>query len=318
MHFLKNEFFCLFLLFLLVACTHEATNDMDQSVKEVMDDVITRLYQEVPSESYDSIDEEYMLNFLTKEEKEVLSTKYQYFKVNVPVRVSLMRSKGQQIIPFWLRDSGFVKTEGVVKNDEYEYEVWQKDFEAGWVNLGINGFDMHRVVYFITVGPVNPTDTLEISNYYPSDYSIETMQKGAFTYHDWSGLLITEFPEALAGQRLFTTVRGRAREAHVKGAFRETKYPSSLKPDQILLTWSEDPATSMDVQWRTSNEVPDGIVKYWKEGQSDTLISEASRFVVEDRMLFNDRYVHRFTAELDSLASGKNYNYIVGSSAEKS
>lgn len=318
MHFLKSVFFNLTLLVLSIACVHEATNSGDQSVKEVMDSVITRLYQEVPSESYGSIDEKFMLNFLTDEEKAVLSTRYQYLKVNVPVRVSLMRSKSQQIIPFWLKNSGFVKTDGVVTNDEYEYEVWQKDIEAGWVNLGINGFDMHRVVYFITVGPVNPTDKLEISDYYPSDYSIEVMHRGAFTYHDWSSLLITEYPEELDGQKLFTTVRGRAREAHVKGAFRETKYPSSLNPDQVLLTWSKDPSKSMDIQWRTSNEVLDGIVKYWVEDQTDTLISEASRFEMEDRMLFNDRYVHRFTSEVADLKSGTTYHYTVGSPTKNS
>jgi len=288
------------------------------SVKEVMDEVITRIYNEVPSESYNSIDEDFILNFLTDEEKAVLSNRYQYFKVNVPVRVSLMRSKSQQIIPFWLKTSGFIKREEVVKNDEYEYEVWQKDFDQGWVNLGINGFDMHRTVYFVAVGPTNPNDQLEISDYYPSEYSIEVMQKGAFTYHDWSSLLISEFPKEMDGQKLLTTVRGRAREAHVKGAFRETKYPSSAKPDQILQTWSKDPSNSIDLQWRTSNKVKDGMVKYWIAQEPDTQILEASRFVMEDRMLYNDRYIHRFTSDLGGLKAGKTYNYMVGSQVEKS
>ena len=70
-----------------------------------MDDVITRLYQEVPEERYDAIDEEFMLDFLSDEEEKVLATQYQYFKVNVPARVSLMRSKNQKVKPS-LKEAG--------------------------------------------------------------------------------------------------------------------------------------------------------------------------------------------------------------------
>jgi len=283
-------------------------------VKEVMDDVITRLYQEVPEEKYNAIDEEFMLDFLSADEEKVLATQYQYFKVNVPVRVSLMRSKNQKVKPFWLDKAGFSKTDGIVRNEVYAYEVWQKDFEPGWVNLGINGFDMHRTVYFVSVGPVNPDDKLEITDYYPSQYEIITMRQGAFTYHDWSSLYIEDLPEELVGQQLFTTVRGRAREAHVMGAFRETKFPSSQKPDQILLTWSGDPSSSVNIQWRTSIDIVDGMAKYWMAGTNDTLMVDAKKFVMEDRMLYNDRYIHRFTANPEQLQGGSTYEYIVGSS----
>src|SRR5690606_31614290 len=101
------------------------------------------------------------------------------------------------------------RTELSVKNDTgYEYEVWQKDFPAGNVELGINGFDKHRPVYFISVGPQNPGDALTITDVYPSQYELAVMKVGAFTYHDWSDLLLTEVPDQLVGQQLFTTVRG--------------------------------------------------------------------------------------------------------------
>jgi hypothetical protein len=300
-------------LLLFFSCKDQPQAEQNLSVKNVMDDVITRLYKEVPPEKYNTIDDGYMLNFLTVEEKSVLATKYQYFKVNVPVTVSLIRDVNQATTPFWLEDSGFNKTGGTVKNEVYQYEVWQKDFEPGWVNLGINGFDMHRTVYFISVGPKNKEDKLEITEVYPSKYSLETMKKGAFTYHDWSDLEITEFPEELEGQTLFTTVRGRAREAHVKGAFRKTKFPSSKLPDQILLTWSKNPVNSIDIQWRTDTSTKNGIVKYWIKNTGDTLTLTAGKIVSEDRMLYNDRYIHRFTANLSQLKGDSTYEYKVGS-----
>ena len=300
-------------LLVFISCKDQKEKNENLSVKNVMDDVITRLYKEVPPENYKAIDDDYMIGFLSEQEKSVLATKYQYFKVNVPVTVSLIRDVNQATVPFWLEDSGFSRTDGIVKNEVYQYEVWQKDFEAGWVNLGINGFDMHRPVYFISVGAKNPGEVLKITDVYPEKYSRGIMEEGAFTYHDWSDLKITEFPKELEGQILFTTVRGRAREAHVKGAFRKTRFPSSNTPDQILLTWSENPINSMDIQWRTDMTIEDGMVKYWIKNKSDTLKVIANSIVSQDRMLYNDRYIMRFTANLSQLEDNSIYEYQVGS-----
>lgn len=297
----------------LISCKEQPKEVQSLSVKNVMDKAITKLYKEVSPEKFNTIDDEFMLSFLTKQEKKILSTKYQYFKVNVPVTVSLMRDIKQPTLPFWLEASGFKKTEGIVKNKVYQYEVWQKDFEPGWVNLGINGFDMHRTVYFICVGARSKEDKLKISEIYPSQFIIETMKEGAFTYHDWDELEITDFPKEMEGHSLFTTIRGRAREAHVKGAFRKTEFPTSKNPDQILLTWSKSPINSIDIQWRTNTKVGGGTVKYWLKGKEDTLIVEASKIMTEDRMLYNDRYIHRFTAFLDGLLDNSEYEYKVGS-----
>ena len=278
-----------------------------------MDDMVSRLYQTLSSEQLDTIGSAYILNYLTEKEKLVLATKYWYFNVNFPVTVSLMRDMGQKNAPFWLKTSGFKKTGMVVRNVHSTYEVWQKDFDAGRVELGINGFDKHRPVYFISVGPQDPENILEITGIFPEGQHLDTMKTGAFTYHDWDELILEEVPDGLAGQILFTTIRGRAREAHLTGAFRATPYPSGVKPDQVMLTWSGDPSTSIDIQWRTNTSVPDGSIKYWLNGNYDTLISVANLELMEYRLLQNDRYVHRFTAHLDHLQSGASYSYQVGS-----
>jgi len=310
---LIQRIFILSSIILFISCKNQPKQEQDLTIKDVMDKVITRLYKEVPEDKFSAIDDDFMLNFLSEDEKNVLATKYQYFKVNVPVTVTLIRNIVQPTVPFWLEESGFKKTDGIVKNEVYEYEVWQKDFEPGWVNLGVNGFDLHRTVYFVTVGAKNKNDTLNITDVYPSEFPTETMGKGAYIYNDWDTLVITEFPKELEGQVLFTSVRGRAREAYVKGAFRKTKFPTSTSPDQLLLTWSKDPVNSIDIQWRTNTTVKDGIVKYWLNGKTDTMTTTASKIIIEDRMLYNDRYIHRFTANLENLNPGSAYNYKVGS-----
>lgn len=306
-------YWCCLMLF-LISCQPSKPPSADLTISQVMDNVITRLYEQVPPEKYDSIDDRFLMNFIREEEREVLATRYQYFTVNVPITVSLMRHKDQQALPFWLASSGFEKTTDVIKNAEgYEYEVWKKNIDAGTVELGINGFDKHRPVYFISVAPQKPGENLKITSMYPTQYNLDTLKPGAFTYHDWSGLLLTEVPEKMDGQVLFTTVRGRAREAHVIGAFRKTPFPSSAMPDQVMLTWSGPAQTTMDIQWRTNTSIPDGTVRYWKKGDQDTMMVEATRQLIQDRMLYNDRYIHRYTAQLDSLAPGSNYAYQVGS-----
>lgn len=306
---------CLFLflvVIVLLGSCKKSDAPVSGTVSSVMDSVITRLYAQFPPEKYASVNDEFLLGFLSDEEKKVLSTRYQYFKVNVPVTVSLMRDQAQKVLPFWLETSGFKKTELLVSNEEYTYEVWQKNFDAGLVELGINGFDKHRPVYFVSVAPQDGNAALEITDVYPANYNSDTLRVGAFTYHDWSGLELTEIPESLEGQIYFTTVRGRAREAHVVDAFRKTPYPSSEQPDLITLTWSESPKTSINVQWRNAATVQEGVVRYWKEGRRDTLRTAATKIELEDRMLYNDRYVNHFTAALKGLSPGTKYSYQVG------
>ncbi len=302
-------------LLALVSCKVSSEKEVgSETVKEVMDAVVTRLYAQLTPAQLDTISETFIKGFLTAGEKEILASRFWNFEVNQPVTVSLMRHEKQETVPFWLEESGFVNTGKFVKNDHYTYEVWQKDFEAGKVNLGVNGFDKHRPVYFITVAPKGkPQEELKISNVFPENQQFEKCRVGAFTYHDWDELRLTEVPRELEGQVLFTTVRGRAREAHLVKAFRQTLHPSTTVPDQILLSWSGSPESSMDIQWRTSPSVKEGLVKYWKRGASDTLTTKAGVFEMEDRLLQNDRYVNRFTATLTGLSPGVSYTYKVGS-----
>ena len=308
MNFKKPIYFAVLILHLMAFCSAPT---QELTVKDVMDKVVSRFYSDFELSQLDTIGTDFILHYLLEEEKKVLSTGYWFFDVNVPVTVSVMRDAAQQVVPFWLEEAGFQKTPLRVKNTHSVYEVWQMDFEAGRINLGINGFDKHRPVYFISIGTQNPEDHLEINPIFPKQQHFETMQVGAFTYHDWSGLTLTEVPDELNGQVLLTTIRGRAREAHLIGAFRTTDFPSSEHPDQVLLTWSGDPETTMDVQWRSSTAVNQGGVSYWMKGSQDTLTTAAEKFIMEDRLLQNDRYIHRFTARLTDLQPGTSYEYRV-------
>lgn len=285
------------------------------AIAAVMDDLLTSLSAGRDLEAMASLDNAAILAALTDEQRRILATEYWQFDVNVPVVVSVVRDTDQKEAPFWLQEYGFEKTAMTVRNESYTYEVWRKSFPAGHIGLGINGFDRHRPHYFVGVGPQTPGETVTISNTVPSPQDVYTFTKGATVYLDWPDLVLTEVPEALEGNRLLPTIRGRAREAELIGAFRETLYPATPSADMAVLTWSGDPKTTQTIQWRTSTssampsrvqfrikEVPDAP---WTTTDGDTT-------ELYDRNIVNDKRVRWHTVTLKGLEPGTVYEYAIG------
>lgn len=311
----RLSFYWLFVFSLLTFCNQKNTELPD--LKSTIDGIVTRLYAEIPADSLNLLTEDFFHGYLTEKEKSVMSSQYWILEVNQPVRISLMRHVDQKILPFWLPNSGFEKTDLLVKNELSTYEVWQKEEKSGKINLGINGLDKHRPVYFISLSPLEKNKKLEIKPIFPAQQHFETFEPGAFTYHDWDGLKITEVPESLLGDVLLTTIRGRAREAHLVHAFRSTDFPSSSTPDLTVLHWDSDPKTSISVNWRTGPTITEGHVKYWVKGSTDTLTKASTGLEIEDRLLQNDRFTLRHTAGLTGLKSGTSYEYFIGTEPEE-
>ncbi|HEO69866.1 MAG TPA: metallophosphoesterase, partial [Candidatus Hydrogenedentes bacterium] len=86
-------------------------------------------------------------------------------------------------------------------------------------------------------------------------------------------------------------------------------------PDQVTLTWNDDPRTTQTVQWRTDTSVKDGVVRLREAGDQEWVSMPAAMDPVEDRLLMNDRYIHHYTAVLRNLKPGTTYTYRVGSPA---
>lgn len=284
------------------------------STTETLDAIVERLYATHPTEALAALDDAAIHRFITNDEREILATRHLHFRVSAPAMVSVMRHADQAIVPFWLEEAGFEKTDLEVTNTEnWRYEVWQKQVEPGLVGLGINGFDRHRPHYFVSVGPVDSNGRVELTDLHPAEFSIGTMHEGAFTYHDWDSLLLKAVPKEIRGHTLLRTIRGRAREAHLVGGFRETPHPAGPQPDLVLLTWSEDPKTTQTIQWRTNTSVARGAVRVrpaadagpWRE-------VDAALEPIQDRMLANDPHCHRFTTVLRGLDPATTYEYQVG------
>lgn len=299
-------------LSLTLSCT--APTGSTENVKSVIDRVVTRLYAEADSETLRQIGYENVFTLFTESELQTLSSTHWMFDANVPVVVYVMRSIKQQETPFWLLPAGFEKTSRTLSNEQTTYEVWQKRFEKGRIGLGVNGFENYGLHYFVAVIPANPGDDLILSNFFPANQYVGTLRNGAFTYHDWTELVLFDVPSDLEGAQLLTTVRGRGVESHLINAFRTTDYPSSSLPDQVLLTWSSDPSTSVDIQFRTAADSEGHIVRYRKQGTDFIFSAETEVYLMEDRLLMNDRFINRHTATITGLEPGASYDYLISPS----
>jgi len=305
---------CYKALLIIVLCILLGLNANAQSAPtaaEAMEQIVTRLSAVMTSDELSAITVASAGKLITHEEKLQLSTGHWFFETNVPVVVSVMRSTRQTTAPFWLAEREFEKTDLTVSNTEgWKYEVWQKSFPAGTVGLGINGFDNHLPHYFVAVRPQNPADNLTLRGFHPSNQVVHTMQAGSLTYHDWTELVLENVPESLQGQKLLTTIRGRSREASLASGFRSTPFPSTLEPTSVHLTWSDDPKTTQNIQWRASAQVEQGIVQFRKSESNKPFRNSAGKLtVMSDRMLVNDPKCHWFNTRITGLAPDTVYEY---------
>ena len=310
MKIIKEDLFSkyLFLVLVVTAILSSCSTDT-RTVRDVIDAKVTELYKTKTESELLALTYEQAKSLFSPEDLKILATRHWMFDVNVPVVVYVIRSVKQEIVPFWLTEYGFQKTGLTVKNEMTEYEIWQKSFDAGSIELGINGFENYGLHYFVCVKPQNEKDELELTNFFPENQYVGEMNNGAFVYHDWDELVLTKVPDELKGGKLLTTIRGRGTESHLVGAFRKTNFPSSNQPDQVMLTWSADPQTSIDIQWRTDTTVSAGTVYYREKGSTQLLSADAQKYKMEDLYLMNDRFIHRFTAQLRNLKPGTVYDY---------
>src|SRR5690606_20025947 len=166
---------CLLWGLILMAGCNQAHRQEHLTVKSVMDSLVTRIYAQWDTRLIDVLDENLILKFMSPEERTALAQNYWRFRVDVPVIVSVMRDSAQSSVPFWLVETGFEKTDYIVRNEMYTYEVWQKSFPAGEVGLGINGFDKHRPVYFIGIAPQQPGNPVHITPILPQEQTIAVL-----------------------------------------------------------------------------------------------------------------------------------------------
>lgn len=288
------------------------------SVHDTIADITIRIGNTFDVDKLTNLTVDDVLPLLTEEELHILGTQYWTFTVDSPVTVYVFRDTTQAEVPFWLEREGFTRAEYEMVVDEKTYESWEKSFPAGNVGLGPNGLDGHRDHYFVVLKSEKWFGKVDVTDMYPGRHNVTEAKIDEYVYVDRSSARIKDVPRKLKGEVLVRGVRGRSDECQLVNIFRVTDYPSTSKPDQIVLTWSDDPKTTQTVQWRTDTTTTEGMVRYGQEGliqkagEEAATVVEAEQTVLEDMRLVNDPVNHRFTARMTGLNPDTTYAYQVG------
>ena len=285
------------------------------SIHDTVAGVIDRMKKQMSTNELSQLTPLKAEQFLTPGERQILATEHISFRVDKPVKVSVVRDTRLGDEPFWLRQQGFTQTSLTVTEGKLVYDVWQKNFDSGWVGLGVHSLSGGGNHYFVLLAPQTPGEKIKVSDLYPGQLRTATFTSGVEPYVDELATL-KAVPEELKGQTLIRTDTDREEDAAMVNVFRWTQYVSNEKPDQVVLTWSEDPRTTQTIQWRTSKEIKHGYVRYKKKtegnlnGKFRTATAKTTR--LETSKLLNDPIVHRHSCVLHGLSPGTSYLYSVG------
>lgn len=299
------------LLLLALAAPLAAHTGAHPSIHDTLDAVVERMKRELTGEQIGALTPEKVVAFLTEEERHILATEYLRFQVNVPVTVSILRNDRGRGEPFWLEDLGFEKTDLSVEAEGRTFEVWQRDYPAGPVGLGINSFAGGGRHYYVVVGAREPGDKLAVTEIYPAHYFTQVLGPPPRPVR---GLVSVEadIPPDFIGRTLLLTLADRRYEAQLVNRLTLTEHPATAEPDQIVLTWSEDPRYTQTIQWRTGPEVREGVARYEPAtgGPPKMVDALTTRLTTSD--VFNDPVNHRHAVVLRGLEPGTTYRYQVG------
>jgi hypothetical protein len=289
------------------------------SVHDTVARIIERLRQKLTPLQLHRLSNKQIENLLTPAERHILGTEHISFRVNVPVSVYIVRFPSPKQHPFWLKDRAFTHFPVAWTNKSDTLTTFKRDFPAGHVGLGVNSLVGGGQHYLVLLAPQNPRDTLALTALYPGQLRTTTLTNAAMAYVDEFERLHS-VPSQFTGYTLLQTQFDRRDAARIREVFRWTAHPALSTPDQIVLTWSADPRTTQTIQWRTSDRVRKGVVRYAKKSDINPPTPHSPRPLevaaisepIVTRFIVNDPVNRHHTATLTHLEPGTTYLYSVG------
>ncbi|MBD3268036.1 phosphohydrolase [bacterium] len=319
---IQLKFFLYLIAWLFLPSLSFAHVDGLPSVHDIVAQVRKELVNNYPPNKLLKLEPQEIWEGLTDEQKTVFSTAHIRLTVNVPVTLHLFRDVTLGEEPLWLKEQGFEPTEYKIVVDDEPFDGWKKSFEAGRIGLGVNSFQDEGEHYFMVLVPQNAGgDSLAVSKLYPGQCRVATLKKGVRPYTDDDDPIVS-LPADLEGATLIRVREKWVDTAAIMDYFHQTRFPSSQKPDQIVLTWSEDPQTTQTIQWRTSPEVKQGVVAYQKQADYNRfnpkrpMKVKAETEILETADILNDPVCHRHHVTLRNLEPDTPYVYSVGDGSE--
>ena len=294
------------------------------SVHDTVAGIIDRFSKTMSLKELNAMDASKAKSLLTEKELHILATEHITFRVNVPVKVIIIRETAMGDKPFWLKDSGFTPMGLKITLQGTEVDFWMKDFEVGRIGLGVNSLTGGNSHYIAALMPLKKETKLEVTELYPGQLRVGALKDGLQPFVDRPEAMpkLPVLPGVLSGLAVIRTQNESRDDAKLINLFRNTNHPALAKPDQVVLTWSGDPKTTQSIQWRTGPSVTKGEVQWVKKSDYNRFQpaqpkqTKATTFKMENANLLNDPVVHRHTVTLTGLDPGTAYIYSVGDGSD--
>ena len=298
-------------LFLYVVFANGHVNNTG-SIHDITADILKRLSQTVSIETINKLSSDNIHTYLTDQELELLSTEYITFSANQNVTVYIAVNYRNQT-PFWLQKTGFRLTGEKIKTNDGEYNLWEKKFNKGRINLGINsvrGGGRHYAVF------IKSDKIFKVDKIYPGQHKLAKTEKNTSIYVDRATLL-DSFPEILNDSYIFQTIYANKDAARLTNIYTVTEYPSQKQPDHIILSWTKDPRTTQTVSWRTDTTITSGYLYYQKKSLFYNFNPEKPQKAnstiekISTNTVFNDKAIYRHFVTLENLEPNTTYVYSI-------
>ena len=252
-----------------------------------------------------------VLGLLTRDERDALGRNAIRFRVDRPTVVDIVAPV--RSVPFWLADRGFVATGDRLRSEDGESIVYRKSFPAGTIGLGVNALDRtspaHYAIFLRGEGGGLPrVEAIE-----PAELRTVVAAEGISPSVDALKPFESIPPTLLGSLVLQTTHRGRHDGTLAIGRVWKARQPSSPKPDQVVVSFGEDPARSLSITWRTDPSVKSSAVRIARaDRQEATRVIQGDAHPVDSDGLLNDPTILRHRVIVGSLEPDSSYVYAVG------
>lgn len=259
-----------------------------------------------------------LLARLERSERRALSGEYLRFRVDRPVVVDVAAPEAS--VPFWLPDRGFREVGTSLVNPDGRWKLYRRAFDRGPIGLGVNGLDRsppaHYVVFVRPLArpgpgerPRPPVVTLDVDQ--RAAWRLNVASPGVDASFD-AGRPFVAIPEELVGAvMLQPSHAGRHSSLLAAGRVWKTHVASGPRPDQVAISYGDDPSRALVWSWRTSPEVKSSAVRI-AMADGMTRIVEGDSSCIEVPNILNDPVVRRHRVVVGGLEPDRVYRYSLG------
>ncbi|SVA90821.1 uncharacterized protein METZ01_LOCUS143675, partial [marine metagenome] len=154
------------------------------SVHDTVAGIVDRFRKTLPQTELIAMDAAKAKSLLTKKELHILATEHISFRVNVPVKVIIIRDADMGDKPFWLKERSFTPMGFKITIQGNDADFWMKDFESGRIGLGVNSLTGGDTHYIVALMPLKKQPKLEVTELYPGQLRVGSLKDGLQPFVD--------------------------------------------------------------------------------------------------------------------------------------